>query len=157
MSNDLRALCEEHGIACTYDRGEIREKEDNGKKWRHVRYSVSLARDGKSYGDPFVYRMGLQDPPRGYGKGGFGKETAQYDRYLKTRVPDAASVVGSLMCDASCYESARDFADFCADFGHSTDSIRARDTYHACGETAKRIRAFLGDLFDKFQEAARDF
>ena len=156
--SDLSDLCAKHDLTITYGKGEIREKDDSGRKWRHIRYSVTMKRGAAEYGSAFNYHMGIKDPPRGYGdRGAHGKETAEYDRYLKTRVPDIATVIASLLADASCYDGARDFDDYCASVVVSDDSIRARDTYFECGETSKRIRAFLGDLFQEFQEAAQYF
>jgi hypothetical protein len=84
----------------------------------------------------------------------FRKELQEWE---SARVPNLPDVLHSLMSDASCYDSARDFKDFCYDFGYSDDSIRARDIYLACGETSKRIQAFLGCEFGAFAMALEDY
>lgn len=58
--------------------------------------------------------------------------------------PDVVEVLHSLLLDASALDS-RDFADWCADFGYSDDSITARGLYDACIATATKLRAAFGD------------
>lgn len=73
-----------------------------------------------------------------------------------TSEPTAADVLGCLLSDASCYDNARDLADFCADFGYDEDSRKAKTTYRACGRISKRLRQFLGDDFDAFSSMDED-
>lgn len=61
--------------------------------------------------------------------------------------PQAKEVLESLFLDASS-ASARDFADFCAEFGYDTDSRRAERIYKACQSTAMRLRKLLGDDYE---------
>lgn len=58
--------------------------------------------------------------------------------------PTLADVVYSLASDASAADTARDFADFCADFGYDTDSRKAERTYRACLDIAKRWARVFG-------------
>lgn len=58
--------------------------------------------------------------------------------------PDIASVFDSLVLDASCYENARNFEEFCAEFGYDTDSRKAEAMYNACGQNAKDLARLLG-------------
>lgn len=60
--------------------------------------------------------------------------------------PETASVLDCLASDAASYDNARDFEDWCADFGMDTDSRKAARTYRVCGEQAKALRHFLGNL-----------
>ena len=61
----------------------------------------------------------------------------------KPTPPSVADLLGCLSSEASSYEQARDFADFCSEFGYDTDSRKAEREYHGCGETAKKLRALL--------------
>lgn len=56
--------------------------------------------------------------------------------------PTAASVLESLILDASCTESS--FEEWCADFGYDTDSRRAYSIFMACKATAVKLEKFLG-------------
>lgn len=123
---------------------------------KHYRreFKVELFLDGKSYGPAISYTMGCPLPPTGkqsvYDRGIAVREHA---KEVEKRVPTVTDVVGCLLCDASCYNGARSFEDFCSEFDYSTDSIRARETYMACGEANKNLRALLGPLFDRFAAA----
>lgn len=61
----------------------------------------------------------------------------------KIAAPDIADVMHSLLLDASALDC-RDFADWCADYGYSDDSISARAAYDACIATATKLRASFG-------------
>lgn len=65
-------------------------------------------------------------------------------RRLPLDPPDVVDVLHSLMLDASALDC-RDFADWCADFGYSDDSITARGMYDACIATATKLRAAFGE------------
>lgn len=62
--------------------------------------------------------------------------------------PDAARVLGCLAMDASGYDNARDFTDWCNEYGYSDDSIKARKIYDVIAEQAKALRHFLADDYD---------
>ena len=65
-----------------------------------------------------------------------------------TREPDAADVLDCLLSDASGYDAARGFEDWCADYGYDTDSRSAEHTYQQIERQSKKLRVFLGDLYD---------
>jgi hypothetical protein len=65
-------------------------------------------------------------------------------RYGAEFAPKIEDVLDSLTLDASCYENARNFEDFCSEFGYDTDSRKAEGTYKACGEIAKELRHLIG-------------
>ena len=52
----------------------------------------------------------------------------------------AYSVLSCISSDANTPET---FADFCAEYGYDSDSIKARDTFKRCATFARRIRAFF--------------
>lgn len=59
--------------------------------------------------------------------------------------PTIADVLDCLASDASGYENARSFDDWCGDYGYDTDSRTAERIYNATAEQAKGLRHFLGD------------
>lgn len=65
--------------------------------------------------------------------------------------PTAADVLSCIVSDVNAGEQT--FKGFCSDFGYDADSRKAEQTYKACAKIAPKVRAFLGDDFDKVQEA----
>lgn len=64
--------------------------------------------------------------------------------------PSLDAVLECLSLDAGGIENARDFDDWCAEYGYDTDSRTAERTYRACQRSTKRLAAFLGpDDFSK--------
>lgn len=59
--------------------------------------------------------------------------------------PTADDVLDCLASDSAGIENARDFDDWCADYGYDSDSRSAERTYKACERQAKRLEKFLGD------------
>lgn len=59
-------------------------------------------------------------------------------------LPALDEVMYSLVMDASAID-AGSFADWCAEYGYSDDSISARATYDACVATALKLRAAVGN------------
>lgn len=66
----------------------------------------------------------------------------------KGKAPETADVLDCLASDSASIESARDFADWCADFGYDTDSRKAHKTYTVCKRQADRLKAFMGAQYD---------
>jgi len=67
-----------------------------------------------------------------------------YDIYWKPVAPELDTVLDCLRSDAESWENARNFEDFCAEFGYDTDSRKAEGIYRACGEVAKELKFLLG-------------
>jgi len=63
--------------------------------------------------------------------------------------PSAADVVSSLVLDCTSVEDPDQFDELCGD----TKFSEVLKLWHALEEAAPKIRAFLGDNFDKFAEA----
>jgi hypothetical protein len=59
--------------------------------------------------------------------------------------PKIDQVLDCLASDASGYENARDFEDWCNEYGYDTDSRKAEKTYHIIAEQAKKLEKFLGE------------
>jgi len=52
----------------------------------------------------------------------------------------AYSVLACISGDANCTET---FADFCAEYGYETDSIKSLQAFRRCSSFAKRLQAFF--------------
>jgi hypothetical protein len=72
-----------------------------------------------------------------------------------TREPDAADVLDCLLSDASGYDNADGFADWCAEYGYEEDSRKAEGTYKAIARQSAALRRFLGDDYDRALAAER--
>lgn len=94
--------------------------DDDGTRMDHWR--VRLQRPGKRMSVYFSMGLGL---------GG--------------REPGTADVLDCLASDAASVENARDFEDWCAEYGYDTDSRKAHRTYTVCKRQAERLRKFLGE------------
>lgn len=71
-------------------------------------------------------------------------------KYCKIDLPDAYDVEYALVRDAECFESARDFEDFCWEFGYDTDSRKAERAYNDCKNIFCDLIKTVGT--DGFQE-----
>lgn len=72
-------------------------------------------------------------------------------------VPDACDVIHSFLMDAGALDFAG-FADWCADYGMDSDSIRARASYDACIACGVALRAGLGEaLMQELGESFADY
>lgn len=60
------------------------------------------------------------------------------------KAPELADVLDCLGMDAASVENARDFADWCSEYGYDTDSRKAHRTYTICKRQAERLRKLLG-------------
>lgn len=63
-----------------------------------------------------------------------------------TKPPTAAEVIACLAMDAAGYHNARDFADWCAEYGYDPDSRRAERTYRQVERQYIRLEQFCGSL-----------
>lgn len=139
----------DHGITMEVEGGTDRRhlrsikpvKDDDG--WEHFAWTVHLKRKDETMTVP--YRMGT-----GHATIVRALSWEAADHLIPTP-PKVEDVLDSLALDASAYENARGFEDFAGDFGYDTDSRKAERMYLECGETAKRLRFFLGghEAFDQ--------
>jgi hypothetical protein len=58
--------------------------------------------------------------------------------------PTSAEVLDCLASDASGYENAHSFEDWCSDYGYDTDSRKAERTYRVLGQQAHKLKKLLG-------------
>jgi hypothetical protein len=63
--------------------------------------------------------------------------------------PKAADVLDCLASDSSSIENAKDFADWCSDYGYDTDSRSAHRTFTVCRRQAERLKKFIGDRYQE--------
>ena len=72
--------------------------------------------------------------------------------------PKLADVLHSLLLDGSAHFDSQTFEDWCADFGYSDNSIKARDTFETCERIGKAIaRAFSRDELAELREAFSNY
>ena len=68
-----------------------------------------------------------------------------------SKEPTAADVLSCIVSDARSGEL--DFDEFCGEFGYDADSRKAEQTWRACKAMAPRVRRFLGDAFERVEQA----
>jgi hypothetical protein len=77
-----------------------------------------------------------------------------FQRYVAA--PTSASVLYSLLSDASCVEYG--FLDFCDNLGYSNDSIKALDMFKACEVTARDLKkAFTSEQLETLNELLQGY
>ena len=70
--------------------------------------------------------------------------------------PKVADVLYSLLSDASAEQ--RNFHEWCSDYGYSTDSISALNTYRACLDTAHALhKCFSPELLAELQDLLAEY
>ena len=66
------------------------------------------------------------------------------------KAPKVADVLDCLSSDASGFENARSFEDWCSEYGYDTDSRKAEKIFKTVEHQAKRLSNFLGP--DAYQQ-----
>lgn len=87
-----------------------------------------------------------------------GKPAQEFEFYtgLGLRAPHVADALHSLILDSSACESS--FSEWCAEYGYSDDSIKARETYDACRANTDKLRqVFTRAQIDALAEALREY
>jgi hypothetical protein len=75
-----------------------------------------------------------------------------------THPPHAADVLSSLISDAQSFEyETPDFESWADSMGHDPDSREAYATWKKLEALTPRVHRFLGNDFEEFAEAARDY
>jgi hypothetical protein len=78
------------------------------------------------------------------------------NNYVKPLAPAPADFLHSVICDGQADVS--NFPDWCDEYGYSTDSRKALDTYLSCQENSKKLRLVLGaELVAEIAEALQDY
>ena len=115
----------------------------------------------------FGYRVTLQNTQTGY------KFTTSYnDSIVNSRAglkPDINDIISCLLTDRSCYLSAPNFSDFCAELGYEkytenryTGNIilnrQARRAFEGCRNTAERLETLLNnEQLEYLEEVYQDY
>jgi len=74
----------------------------------------------------------------------------------RPKAPKVADVLNSLILDASAADE--NFDDWCDNFGYSSDSIKALNTYKACLDTARALRKhFSPDTLRQIRDLLADY
>ena len=116
------------------------ESDDDG--WKHDAYVVRLV-----WGDRTADKRTSPELPY---QMGVGHRTKKWSRakeiwtFPPLTEPPLDYVLDAYVSDASCYDEARDLADFCANLGYDEDSRKAEATYRACGEVLHWLTTFVG-------------
>ena len=128
---DTEKFCATHNITLDY---EMTDHNPNmgDPNWPAHHYKVTLKRDKTIEGER-VRRQLTTYFSMGYGI---------------SHEPYAHDVIDCLASDAAGWHNARDFNDWCGDYGYDTDSIRALRTYETLQKQAKHLQRFMGDLYD---------
>lgn len=71
-------------------------------------------------------------------------------KYAEIEMPKVYDVESALVRDAECFESSRNFEDFCWEFGYDVDSRKAEKAYNACKDIFCDLIKTVGT--DGFQE-----
>ncbi|MGH8744723.1 MAG: hypothetical protein ACREUY_10645 [Burkholderiales bacterium] len=62
-----------------------------------------------------------------------------------TVAPTVADVLNCLASDAAGFDNARDFADWCGEYGYDADSRKVERIYKTVAKQAGKLRAMLGN------------
>lgn len=117
---DVREWCKEKRITATAERVDCNPHMEDGGAMDHWR--VTLRRGKRRMTTHFSM---------GYAHHG--------------REPEVAEVLDCLASDAAGIENARDFSDWCSEYGYSDDSRKAERIFKVCKEQARQLRRWLGD------------
>lgn len=147
MSKETDAKITEYlqsiGVAysCRYV-GETVKNDD----WKCDAWRVSFTRSSKpAIETDYFTGLGHRKWPKYY-KIKFPKNTRGHEReerlHLKPAIPSSAGVLHSLLMDANAIDTS--FECWCSDYGYSSDSISAFNTYRSCCEIGEKIRRLFG-------------
>lgn len=129
------------------------------EKWKCDAWRFTFSAGAKRYDGDYFTGLGNRKPVNGApsDKGNpntlFREEWEK--RWLKPVAPNAADVLHSLTLDATAADEC--FADWCANYGYSDDSLKALNTYRQCCAIAKELRAiFPRDVLDAIRKAVEE-
>jgi hypothetical protein len=133
--------CTEHGVKALAlpERPPLTE---DAEGWAHYAYTVTLEYQGRTMATPFKC-------------GGVHARKLVYNDARIPVPPSAADVLYSLILDSDALD--RSFEEWACDFGYDTDSRKALDTYLDCQRAGHEVRALLGDDFQAFADASREY
>lgn len=131
--------------------------EDESDGWKHDVWRVVFQSGGRSFSIDYRTGIGHRKPKRPMPSPPFRKGTIAYEAWEKDYIlikPSPASVLYCIVNDDPRGES---FKSWCDNFGYSTDSIKAMQTYLACQKQTDEARGFFGAKLDSIQEMLQDY
>ena len=77
----------------------------------------------------------------------------------KSNYPSLSDVINSIaIVDGRCVYDYQSFNDWCLDYGYSSDSIKAKDTFDKCEEEGKAIISAIGrENYEKLLDIFQDY
>ena len=95
-----------------------------------------------------------QDTPMNHYKVRLRRDGKQMTLYFSmgialTGLPTVEDVIDCLASDAASIENARNFEDWCGEYGYDTDSRKAEHTFKVCQKQAEQLENLLGDTLYK--------
>lgn len=163
LSGDREFILERMGVALAatfvpFSQSRNKAETDPSLNWR-----VTLKREGRdvlttdymqgaghcpAYTDPTIF-PGPERKRDQYTTAKRIREECETGRHSNGRrlpldPPDVVDVLHSLLLDASAID-AGGFAEWCAEYDYSTDSISAKASYDACIDVAIKLRGAFGD------------
>lgn len=135
--------------------------------WPCIAYDCRLLKDGKVFwAGPFYMGIGhvkdtekqpWQTPTRCLSKPDQAERAAQLAMRQKVK-PSVKDVMHSLLLDGSAAFDSIKFEDWCAEYGYSDDSIKAKDTYETCVQIGFTIeREFNEETLAGLREWASNY
>ena len=70
--------------------------------------------------------------------------------------PTAEGVLNCLVSDTWGIENARNFEEWCSEYGYDTDSRKAESLYRACTRQATKLRQLADSTFDELMNCRED-
>lgn len=120
----LSSFIEEHGITMTAKPVSNNPNMDSDQKMNHYKVILKTGELGVNYAELRTYfSMGLG----------------------LTGAPKVSDVLDSLASDAAGVENARNFEEWCGEYGYESDSRKAEKIYKTCQAQAAQLKQFLGD------------
>lgn len=120
MSNDLETFIRDAELSILDCR--TLDTPNSGPFAGHPAFDVTIAKRGNEYPMRVEFHVGV---------GG--------------DAPTLADVLDCIASDSAGYRNARDFRDWCGEYGYDSDSREAHATYTACEDQARRLSKLLLD------------
>jgi hypothetical protein len=151
--------------------GQVTKPADGpeGKPWECDQWRVTFRREGhiaasvlREFSTDYFTGLGHRVYPKGWWPH-FDKTLTrntlawhEQEKRKKPVAPDAAGVLHSLCMDAQAANES--FSDWCDNYGYSSDSITALNTYQACEKIGREMRAFFGsDVARQLAKLVQDY
>jgi len=186
MKTEVKPLTPAEGglslIVCSGPRGGVRDND-----WPCIAYTLQLQKDGKPIWTG-EYRLGVGHvEPQKYRDHTFNRvrltreeeqlvwtwQTKPHSQFVNKQLwagaaaklaqlqkvtPKLEDVAHSLLLDGSAYFDGNTFENWCADFGYSDDSIKAKETFEACDKIGRELsRALSREQVESLREWASNY